>query len=67
MNETPINATNLAALAMLADGLGMKHMSLWTPDKGFPRRTLLCCPSKGGNTWQVSPAGLMRYLRIARA
>ena len=72
MREIPINTNNVAALAMLAECVGMKRMSIWTPDgwkapKGFPRRSLLCCPSKGGNTWQISPAGLLRYLKIARA
>lgn len=69
MSEISINTTNLASLAMFAAGSGIKTMSIWTPDgwkapKGFPRRRLMCCPTIGGKTWQISPAGLLRYLRI---
>jgi hypothetical protein len=58
------------ALAHVA--FGLKTMSIWTPDgwkapKGFPRRTLLCKPTQGGNTWSVSAAGMCRFLRVELA
>jgi hypothetical protein len=63
---TPINAKNIIALALLADGFGLEHFTIWTPDawkapKGFPRRELMCKPTQGGTTWRVKTK---RYLKF---
>jgi len=67
---TPVTLQHdLTTHALACVAVGIKHMSIWTPDdwsapKGFPRRSLLCRPSVGGKTWRVSAAAMCRYLRV---
>lgn len=67
MNVTPVNATNIIAVALLADGFGLEWLTIWTPDdwkapKGFPRRELLCVPSAGGKTWRVKTKRFLKFV-----
>jgi hypothetical protein len=58
---------DLLQRARLLKSHGIERMNVWTPEgwkapKGFPRRELMCKPTIGGSTWDVSVARLVAYL-----
>lgn len=61
-----MNLEHLKTLLVLAENSPCESLNVWTPQgwkapKGFPRRELLCCPSKGGNTWRINREKLLAW------